>query len=344
MINGLIEQIKGPKKLTFDHWRYKTLHWCFGINPKTKWESKLPDAFYSHYCPLFHLTNLIVIFSPFIMFIKLILGLVRLVKYAFDQTAKVIVCVFLTRKHKPLTRKQLLEREMKNKIVFYIESGLSKEFIFSEFYSVYSEEDFSKEEFEVYYNAVVKSLEKQKLMDEIKEKEKKALKERMYFWVNFSSVFFKCGLNVFYIFAALISAYGLYKFAVLLSCYSLGYYLSLLWGFTKIFLFVGFLAVILMGLVHLFEKVKFSHRIYNIIPVNLAGKWICIFGNFIADTIESIADFFGAFYENNCPPIILEESEEEFDDTLEIQSGDESEEIDESEETSFEDEDEVNNK
>lgn len=325
MINGLIEKIKGPKKLTFDHWRYKTLHWCFGINPKTRWESKLPDAFYSHYCPLFHLTNLIVIFSPFIMFIKLILGLVRLVKFGFDQTARGIVYVFVTRKHKPLTEKQIVVQKIKSRILCYIEENFSKEETFASVYETYSEEDFSKEEFEVYYDAVIKSLKKQKLIDEAKEKEKKALKERMYFWVNFSSVFFKCGLNVFYVLAALLSAYGLYKFAVLLSCYSLGYYLSLLWQLSKILLFGGIFGTVLIGLVFLFDNVKFSRKC-NIIPVNLAGKWISTFGNFICDTLESIFDFFGAFYENNCPPIVLEESEE-IDESLVIESDDKSEEI-----------------
>lgn len=328
MINGLIEQIKGPKKLTFDHWRYRTLHWCFGINPKTKWDSNLSDAFYSHYCPLFHLTNLIVIFSPFIMFVKLILGLVRLIKFGFDKIARGIVYVFVTRKNKPLTEKQILVRQIKNRIMYCIEENFSKEETLSIVYSAYSEEHFSKEEFETYYNALIKSIEKQKLIDEIKEQEKKVLKERMYFWVNFSSAFFKCGLNVLYIFAALLSAYGLYKFAVFLSCYSLGYYLSLLWGLSKILLFAFFFIVILTGLAFSFEHIKIPNRIYNILPTQLTGKWISVFLDFLSDTYESVTEFISAFYENNCPPIILEDSEKEADESLTISCDDECDDCD----------------
>lgn len=326
MINGLIEQIKGPKKLTFDHWRYKTLHWCFGINPETKWDSNLPDAFYSHYCPLFHLTNLIVIFSPFIMFVKLILGLVRLIKFGFNKAVKGIVYVFITRKHKPLTEKQIVVRRIKNRIMYYIEENCSKEQTFSMLYSVFSEEYFSKEEFEAYYDAVIKSIEKQKLTDEIKEKEKKALKERMYFWVNFSSIFFKCGLNVLYIFAALLSTWGLYKFAVFISCYSLEFYLSLLWGLIKIFFYAGIIVAGIVFLAFSLERINFKTKSYNMFPTQLAGKWISVFLDFIADTYESVAEFISAFYENNCPPIILEESEKECDESLTISCDDDCEE------------------
>lgn len=331
MINGLIEKIKGPKKLTFDHWRYKTLHWCFGINPQTKWHSTLPDAFYSHYCPLFHLTNLIVIFSPFIMFIKLILGLVRLLNLGCNKAAESIAYVFVTRKRKHLTEKQILVKQIKNRIIYYVEENYSKEEIFSMLRIMYDKELFSIEEFETYYDAVIKYIEKQKIIDENKEKEKKALKERMYFWVNFSSVFFKCGLNVLYIFAALLSAYGLYKFAMLVSCYSLEYYLSLFWGLIKILSVAGIITASLVFIVFSLDHINFKTKSYNIFPTQLTGKWISVFLNFICDTFESVTDFIGAFYENNCPPIILEESEEKTDELLEIESDDESEEVDDEE-------------
>lgn len=65
-----IEAIKGPKTLTLKHWRYRLLHWCFNIKPERPSESPLPQFMYTHYCPLFHVTNLIALFAPVIAVIR----------------------------------------------------------------------------------------------------------------------------------------------------------------------------------------------------------------------------------------------------------------------------------
>lgn len=72
MLEGILEAIKGEKKMSFHHWRYRLLHWAFGEKADTPEQSGLPRFLYTHYCPLFHLTNLIAIFAPAILFVKLV--------------------------------------------------------------------------------------------------------------------------------------------------------------------------------------------------------------------------------------------------------------------------------
>lgn len=73
---SLLEAIKGPKTMSFKHWRYRLLHWCFNVNPSCPGDSDLPQFMYSHYCPLFHVTNLIALFSPFILLVRVLLFLI----------------------------------------------------------------------------------------------------------------------------------------------------------------------------------------------------------------------------------------------------------------------------
>lgn len=61
------------RKLSLNHWRYRLLHWCFNEkNITCPAESALPEYLYCHYCPLFHLTNFIALFSWLILTIKVI--------------------------------------------------------------------------------------------------------------------------------------------------------------------------------------------------------------------------------------------------------------------------------
>ena len=49
----------GPMQISSDHWRYRLLHW---YSPN---KDENPDCLYTHYCPLFHLTNLLALVFPF---------------------------------------------------------------------------------------------------------------------------------------------------------------------------------------------------------------------------------------------------------------------------------------
>lgn len=74
-MHGILESIKRDRKLSFNHWRYRLLHWTFETNPS---DSNLPNFLYTKYCPLFHLTNLLVIFFPLIVFAKIVVFLISM--------------------------------------------------------------------------------------------------------------------------------------------------------------------------------------------------------------------------------------------------------------------------
>lgn len=71
-MESILAKIKGEKKLSFNSFRYRILHWSFFLHwpfrkaPKSPSESPLPQFLYTHYCPLFHLTNLLVFPGIFI--------------------------------------------------------------------------------------------------------------------------------------------------------------------------------------------------------------------------------------------------------------------------------------
>src|SRR5690348_8046854 len=67
---------KEERRLSLKHWRYRLLHWCFNVEPNPGSNiTILPKFLYTHYCPLFHLTNLIAILLPFIILIKILVQL-----------------------------------------------------------------------------------------------------------------------------------------------------------------------------------------------------------------------------------------------------------------------------
>lgn len=85
---NFIQVIKRPRHLTFNHWRYRILHWTFNIEPSTPEESSLPNFLYTHYCPLFHMTNMLLLVSPITLILKIALSLLKFplkfVKFVFQ--------------------------------------------------------------------------------------------------------------------------------------------------------------------------------------------------------------------------------------------------------------------
>ena len=73
-MNRFIKALKKERKLSMNHWRYRLLHTTFWCNPKTPAESPLPNFLYTHYCPLFHCTNLLLLFLPITMVVWLFRG------------------------------------------------------------------------------------------------------------------------------------------------------------------------------------------------------------------------------------------------------------------------------
>lgn len=105
-MESILARIKGERKLSFNSFRYRILHWSFFLHwpfakaPKTPAESPLPNFLYTHYCPLFHLTNLLVfpgIFLTIPMHLAafvgvslwyIIAGIIAVLGMAWDGTTK----------------------------------------------------------------------------------------------------------------------------------------------------------------------------------------------------------------------------------------------------------------
>lgn len=97
---SLIGAIKAERKLTLNHWRYKLLHWTFGcLDVTSKEDSKLPKYLYTHYCPLFHMTNLLLLASPITVVVRMFLwflnNAVFPILYAIGDLAELIKKSFL---------------------------------------------------------------------------------------------------------------------------------------------------------------------------------------------------------------------------------------------------------
>src|SRR5205814_97384 len=70
---SLIDYVKADRRMSVDHWRFRLLYWCFNVAPGTPPDrSGLPMFMFRHYCPLFHLTNLIAVLSPLIFALRII--------------------------------------------------------------------------------------------------------------------------------------------------------------------------------------------------------------------------------------------------------------------------------
>jgi hypothetical protein len=77
MISEAFAALKAPRQMTLQHWRFRLLHFTFGINPSTAEDSKLPGFLYTHYCPLFHVTNAMLLALPLTLCLRLVISLTR---------------------------------------------------------------------------------------------------------------------------------------------------------------------------------------------------------------------------------------------------------------------------
>lgn len=101
--------------MSMKSWRYRLLHWVNGINPQTKEEAideGMPQFLYTHYCPLFHLTNLFLLLSPIILTYKLVKKFVLLVSSVIKAVLEVCDRVYSeTTKKRKQRKEELIEKE-----------------------------------------------------------------------------------------------------------------------------------------------------------------------------------------------------------------------------------------
>ena len=239
---NLLASIKEDHRMTLNHWRYRILHWYFNVNPSSPDESPLSRAFYTHYCPLFHVTNLIVIFSPAIFAGKVfwvfgeygIMGAAKGVNKLHDYSMFMfensgIKESWNAKLEKVQEKKSLVHKKKKNnkatqKFLQIIKTSPERDFDscweFAQ-YIKYREDDCmcyisqkeAKEIWDKNANAIIVIREQQIINQQKYEVLRKRRQEQLAFWVGFSRIFIKGALNVFYFIMFLTVLYGTYLIA-----------------------------------------------------------------------------------------------------------------------------------
>ncbi len=337
---GILDSIKGTRKLSFNFWRYRLLHWCFNVkdpNPDCLFETGLPKFLYTHYCPLFHLTNLIAIFSPIILFIKILCVIIGATIAGVKAIPWGKIENFLGRfmpKPDPNAQESCLismsagtatresERLAAINLIYEFFECRSKD-SFDDFWKVksYKFTILTKEEVQVIFDEYSSKI---KEAQERARKRKEARQASFIFWTNFSRVFVKCFLNVFYVALAIVMVYVSYLMAKplwSLVCWMVGGIYDIFTSKqsldTLIYFIVAISATAFVSLILiLLVKIGFL-RAFGIglrrglsklsPPLYIVGR----FFRWIGNGFKSTCEFIRMFYEENCPPIVLVSPEEE---------------------------------
>lgn len=342
----MLSSIKGERRLSLNHWRYRLLHWCFNVTPPTGnisteqlAQMDLPKFLYTHYCPLFHLTNMIAIFSPVILFIKLSCMLVEAIYNAIPwqmikdsiaelklklrpnvnldqpQEAKVVN----PEKHKANERFMIMKYICNS----YKDIDKDEDITFDQFWGLNSHrlnfhtQEETKAIFDEYMPKVKEARERAK-------KRKEDIRNALIFWTNFSRVFIKWSLNILYFALTILVMY--FAYMALEPAWNILCWIgdTIYWMFTdasflSAVLFLLKWSVILVFFVSTFvllSKIGFIHKLaqgmhYGFVkvlpPFYILGRFIQWIGSGISSTIE----FIKMFYEENCPPIVIVSPEEE---------------------------------
>jgi hypothetical protein len=332
--------MSSERKLSFNFWRYRLLHWAFNVKDadiNRPQDTGLPKFLYTHYCPLWNLTNLIAILSPLILAIKvtyvLCVSFVSATSWAWSQIPwlklmSLIEKMIPEKKEKAESKaSQVTIEQEKQQFVsvcrdWIIDAGHNLE-SFPSLWShceskfVHLNSETAEEMFKKYAPKIVEARERA-----IKRKEK--MQERIVFWTNFSQVFIKGALNVFYVGICLGVLYLLY----LLAGPAWDALCAIADGIVWIFSNTGSLSILFFALKIILWAVAFAAAIYGLArmgwiqkffetagtgvkklspPFYLVGKlfgWVV--GGFVA-----VAEFVSMFYEQNCPPIVLVSPEDE---------------------------------
>lgn len=315
MSHGMFSRIKAERKLSFKHWRYRLLHWSFGIKPSDPCYSKLPNFFYTHYCPLFHITNALVVVSPLILLLKIVRAIVVGVCKTVYRACRLLVRAMRKLNLVPPPDPLYVKRVR-------MEGHFQYDFDHDGEYNWHFYEDLSgplgisKAEMEKLWQRKMADKKAKKLATATA---KKQLQERMVFWVNFSRIFLRCGLNL--VSLAIVSLVGYVVFLV--TPFVFGW----IWFVIKGILLIDWVAVakqaaymsvgalILFGIFY----VLFAYVLRTSVKETkqtVRDSWEPMKGAFAAfiswlgRTIEAAIEFVSMSYEDNCPPITIVEDQQ----------------------------------
>ncbi len=292
MISDLIQAIKGPKRMSFKHWRYRLLHWCFSVNPNpaNQYGSPLPRFLYTHYCPLFHLTNLIALFAPLIIVCKTAWFIFRYTWVVLDAIAGAITAAagYIAKKYRNRPRaepsKEQIDAALAKETELRLQRRRSEDrkllVRLVRRHAAYAD-NFDALYCSWQYHSDHKSLSEQearqlweKVAPAIKaaEEHRQASEERrkrwLVFWVNFSRIFVKCTLNILYVLLFAVCAYALAFWVVpclwFVAKLIVGFLCSLVWSdlvevariVGKVLLGIGILVVVVAAIIKFFMWAK----------------------------------------------------------------------------------------
>lgn len=340
---SILESIKGEKKLSLNHWRYRLLHWAFNTdvsnvsidNPSRV--TGLPNFLYTHYCPLFHLTNLIAILSPMIVFIKVISLFLKALYIALDLIPTDKIIYFFSNLIPKLQKKEVeklpltLEQERKQWIDWISKHNFDG-YTFDILWKSTNFLVLKREEAKSMFDKYIILLKEAREIARIRREKYKA---RIIFWTNFSRVFIKWMMNVGYFGLGCLFLYLFYEFSEIVwwLISTIGKFIA--WLFTdsiswEVFLFIGkvilwFGGVLIslyfffkIGVVQKFLDVFLDGLTYLSPPFYLFK----VFGRWVAAGWNNTVEFVSMFYEENCPPIKLITTEESVAESI-AQNGEE---------------------
>jgi hypothetical protein len=337
---SILASIKGERKLSFNHWRYRILHWCFKVSdpdPNYPAGTGLPKFLYTHYCPLFHLTNLIAILSPLILFIRISTVVIKAaIKASFSidwsKLAFLVSWIKLPeKKAKPEPTKEEwtdIQRDRAIKAcLIAIRNTQAKDFDSFYFETTFLTKEEIKELYNKYMPKVLEARERAKLR-------KEQVRQQLIFWTNFSRVFIKWAMNILYIGLVICLMYAVYVIAGPVwdvICWIGG---AILWLFTnegsleflsligKTLLFGSIFIVVIYGLTKIGWTQKFCELCINGFVKITAPLYVFKYlFDWIGNGFKNIHEFVTMFYEENCPPIKIISNEEAIIENIVEQEG-----------------------
>lgn len=321
----MLSSIATERKMSLSHWRYRVLHWYFEVSKEDGYGHNVPRYFYTHYCPLFHFTNLVILFLPIILTWKVTKYIVKnTVVPACGAMAESIRRAKERRAVSAATTSVSEPKETKPRHSFifclkkYTDNGDIKETKFERFFDFiqcYGFDAKDRELYEAKFNELYP-----KLIAAAERRQARAIKmrERVQFWVNFSSVFIKWLLYAGY--AAL--AAGVVWFCAAFGGTGVGWFWYLMtevdWlavaHYSLGFLLFG---VFIVASVYIQKRFKVFNFFFNSVgavlsPIlNPIGSAIVAVAEGIGNGLASIGEFIRVFFEENCPPITIVSDEEE---------------------------------
>jgi len=314
----LKNRIKGERVLTLSHWRYRLLHWFFKTNPTTVEQSPLPKAFYTHYCPLFWFSTLILLISPFVWIFRKSGDLVRWAGPFFEKVADWLITHCWPKTPLPTQEDQVKleakekERHLRRSMIEYILAGDS----FKSFWTVVGKH-FSQEpkvwgqEWNAIRDSVLSAAAEKKALEEKR-------KQQMIFWVNFTRtgvrgflkiVYFLVAVGVFYFtvfyVAPLLIAVAGCIWEALTELYSVNWWSVLKWGMGALIsssVLAGILVPTWIYFSNRWQQRKTMTQEYQRGPGFLRRK-VRALGRKVNGFLVLGATLIETIYEDNCPPV-----------------------------------------